>query len=102
MTMSAFIFSSLANAQAARVAIDAATNMPLAGVNIGQGPWAPAAQSVTTTYAAIYQNAAGTQWALIADATTTPIAAVHAVSAIPTPIDMGSGGNWAGAVQVWP
>ena len=39
---------------------------------------------------------------LIADATTTPIAAVHAVSAIPTPIDMGIGGNWAGAVQVWP
>jgi len=100
--MQAFIFATLAGAQAAVAAIDPPLGMPVAGRDVGDGLHVPAAQSVTKTYAAVYENAAGTLWAMLADATTTPNAKVHAVSAVPTTIDMSATGNWANAVQVWP
>jgi hypothetical protein len=100
--MQAFLFASLAAAQAAVAAIDPTQGMPLAGTDIGAGVHVPTSQSVTVTYAAIYENAAGTQWAMLADAVTTPNASIHAVSAIPTTIDLSSTGNWAGATLVWP
>jgi|SRR6185312_10961525 len=100
--MQAFIFNSLAAAQAAVAAVDPPLGMPIAGRDVGGGAHVPASESVTQTYAAIFQNATGALWALLADAKTTPHASVHAVSAIPTPIDMSSTGNWANAVQVWP
>lgn len=101
----AYIFTSLAQAQAAVAAMDAPTAFgpyPKAGANIGGGIHAPAAQSQTLTYGAIWQNVAATQWAYVQDAnsgallpTKIPVPGVQTISFDP-------GGNWEGAVKVWP
>ena len=106
--MNAYVFASLALAQqaVANLELPAASGgtgpYPKAGTDIGGGNHAPPSQSLTLTYAAIYQNAAGTSWALVADGTTQALLPVK----MPVPgvvnIDINPGGNWAGAVQVYP
>ena len=103
--MQAYIFNSLASAQAAQVAIDATepngAAYPVAGINFGGGVHAPAAQSATKTYAGIYQRPDGLAWAMLADGVTGPTASIRAASAIPTTLDF-TAPPWLGAVQVWP
>ena len=99
--MMAYIFNSLAAAQLGVTANDTPLGMPIAGTDIGGGQHAPAAQSVTVTYAAIYQRADGLAWCMLADSWTGPHASVHAASAIPTSIDF-TIAPWLGATQVWP
>lgn len=96
-----YVFNSLANAQAAVAAIDGPLGMPRAGVDVGAGSHAPAAQSSTKTYAAILQRSDGLAWAMLADGVTGPQASIRAATAIPTALDFTSGA-WLGAVQVWP
>lgn len=97
--MQAYIFNSLANAMLAQAAVDGPYGYPQAGRPLD----ARAVAQNTTTYTAIYRNAAGTAWAMLADSWTGPKAAIHAATAIPTSITIGpTGGAWAGAVQVWP
>jgi hypothetical protein len=98
--MQAFTFNSLANATLAQQAIDAAMGCyPCPGQPLDS----TAVATSTTTYGAILRNAAGTAWAYVADTfTSRPLVTVHAATAIPTDIETGPGGNWAGAVQVWP
>lgn len=99
--MQAYIFNSLAAAQAAVADNDAPLSLPWPGTDVGPGQHAPAAQSKTTTYAAIYQRPDGLAWCMLADSWTGPHASIHAASAIPTSIDF-TIAPWLGATQVWP
>lgn len=101
--MQAYLLNSLAQAQLAVSNMDTATGpYPIAGHNIGGGVHVPPSQSQTVTYGAILQNAAGTQWAYIADGNSTTLLPtkmpVPGVGTISTDV----GGNWQGATQVWP
>jgi hypothetical protein len=101
--MQAYVFTSLAQAQQAVGIVDPIEGpMPLAGTDIGGGMHAPAVQSVTVTYGAIYRNAGGTNWAYVADTVTQTLLPLHMPVPSVQTIDLSAGGNWAGALQVWP
>ncbi len=101
--MQAYVFSALAQAQAAVAAMDAPSATgpyPKAGLDIGVGIHVPAAQSQTFTYGAIWKHPTLSQWAYVQDAasgallpTKIPVPSVQAVD---------FNGAWAGATQVWP
>jgi hypothetical protein len=88
----AYVFSTLAAAQACAAAVDAAMGYSRPGDNVGPGMHAPAADSVTSTYAAIHTHPTLPLWAYPVDPNTTGILGPLALSLglpIPTVLDAG-------------
>ena len=67
----AYIFSSLATAQAVQAAVDAALVYPSPGINVGGGTHVPG-PFVTQTYRAAIKHPTLNSWAYVVDSTSTP------------------------------
>ena len=87
-----YVFTSLADATAAKIAVDNYLGMPIAGTDIGLGAHAPPSQSQTTTYAQVtpHPTVVGS-YLYPADSVTTPIlsvgpTAVTLPAPVPTPV----------------
>jgi hypothetical protein len=73
--MDAYVFSSLAAAQACQTAVDAAQGFPRAGVNVGGGAHVEP-PFVTQTYQTVIQHPTQALWAYPSDTVTTPVLSV--------------------------
>lgn len=90
--MTAYIFASLAAAQACAPVVDAAQGYPRAGVEVGGGAHVKDVSGgpfVTATYAQPIKHPTLAQWAYLADAVTTPALAPQAATlGLPAPVPL--------------
>jgi hypothetical protein len=90
-----YVLSSLDAAVIAQLTVDKALGFPKPGFDIGGGAHVPASQSVTTTYAQILANPAGTGYIYLADPVTQPILLDSSIAPVlgpPTQVPFDGGG----------
>jgi hypothetical protein len=95
--MNAYVFTSLAQAQAAVNDADSTIGFPAPGNPYGPGAHANASDAITKTYGGIWQNPGGTQWAYPADSVSGQLLPLK----IPVP-GVTNGLDISTWTQVWP